>query len=147
MANGVVILLGSLLFTTVALSLLLRRSRKESRHIGDRLFASIIMFEESKNKLRRMEKQYIEPTNVCENCVNSEEALSIQLADTGRCSICGDVGECWDLDLINLYKSFSISDQIIWEELPRLLNTHLNKSERHSLVDIKNKLLELTTNN
>ena len=135
----------SLILAIVTLSTFLWHSRKANNKLGRQLFEIMKETNEIKSALNLFKQRYHDHTNICDKCVKPKEDISIQLADTARCSVCGEVGECWDFELIKLYKSHNIPDQVIWQKLPRLLNTHVHKSERHSLVDINNKLSALVT--
>lgn len=62
--------------------------------------------------------------NVCGSCIdNTIEFIDI-VADTGLCGQCLKLRECMDIDLINTYRSHDISDEDIWEHLPRLRHAH-----------------------
>jgi hypothetical protein len=81
--------------------------------------------------------------NICDKCADKTQVLNIDLADTGRCSKCGNIGDCWDHDLIGFYKTFSLTDEQIYKNLPRLLNTNLNGSSYENLSALGNKINKL----
>ena len=81
--------------------------------------------------------------NICDNCDEKPHSLSYDIADTGVCSMCGCVGECWDHDLIKLYKEFSLTDHQIWESLPRLLYSGFESHESHTLALIGKEIQKL----
>ena len=81
--------------------------------------------------------------NVCEKCAKKPHTLSLRVADTGICSICNQMAECWDFELIELYKSLSIPDEVIWGKLPRLRDSNLTGSTRQSLAKIWRLIKEI----
>lgn len=76
-------------------------------------------------------------SNVCVKC--SDRSESDLVADTGTCSKCGMRGECWDFDLLAFYREFGLSDEFIWERLPRLLEPDLD-GNRASMSGIAKKI-------
>lgn len=84
--------------------------------------------------------------NECENC--SDKIDSHLVADTGTCTKCGKVSDCWDHDLLAFYRQFEVTDHFIWSNLPRLLDPNLS-SQRASMDKIGQILLshlKLNTN-
>ncbi len=71
--------------------------------------------------------------NVCFDC--SDQKDSDLVADTGVCSKCGKVTDCWDHDLLACYRQFGVSDDFIWSRLPRLLDPFLD-GQRSSMLEI-----------
>jgi len=57
--------------------------------------------------------------NLCEKC-NYRNDISTDVFDTGVCGLCGQIGECVDSDLIDLYRGLGFEDQFIFSKLPRL---------------------------
>jgi hypothetical protein len=76
-------------------------------------------------------------TNICECCFRSPHYSSV-IADTGKCDKCGFIGDCWDCDLIDFYRSLplSITDEEILEFLPRLQRKGLTSNKIYGLVEI-----------
>ena len=66
--------------------------------------------------------------NICDKCEPKPHVLSYDIADTGICSVCGSVGECWDHDLVSYYRRFNLTDKKIWENLPRLRNNGISST-------------------
>lgn len=56
--------------------------------------------------------------NRCELCVPGR--YEPQVADTGPCGGCGQINDCYDQDLIALYRGFGIDNKTIWQQLPRI---------------------------
>ncbi|MCT8865416.1 hypothetical protein [Shewanella xiamenensis] len=81
--------------------------------------------------------------NVCENCDDKPLQLSFLVADTGKCSVCGNTAECWDKELIGMYHALGLSDEQIWESLPRLRNTFGELSKTLSLAEIGQKIADV----
>lgn len=84
--------------------------------------------------------------NVCENCNEKPLQLSFLVADTGKCSICGNTAECWDKELIDMYHAIGLSDNQIWESLPRLRNAGGELTKALSLPEIGLKIAEVLNN-
>lgn len=74
--------------------------------------------------------------NICDKCEKKPHILSMNLADFGKCSKCGVLGDCWDQDLIKFYREFSLTDEQIFTNLPRLLNPNLRDSSSENLAKI-----------
>jgi hypothetical protein len=72
--------------------------------------------------------------NVCDKCDAKPHVFSFDVADTGRCSKCGKIGECWDHDLIKFYKSFLLTDEQIHKHLPRLINSNIDEHQQSALL-------------
>lgn len=72
-------------------------------------------------------------SNVCVNC--SDKSESDLVADTGVCFMCGLRGDCWDFDLLAFYRAFGLSNEFIWQYLPRLLEPNLD-GDRVSMEEI-----------
>lgn len=59
----------------------------------------------------------------------SDNLPSIVLADTGVCSVCGQINDVWDLTVIELYGILGIKDaQVHSLGLPRLRNSGILES-------------------
>ncbi|WP_288987871.1 hypothetical protein [uncultured Pseudoalteromonas sp.] len=63
--------------------------------------------------------------NRCEACTTSSVDFNFLVADTGQCGQCLYVNECIDVELLELYRSYSLSDEIIYKYLPRLRCSHI----------------------
>jgi hypothetical protein len=83
--------------------------------------------------------------NICEKCDNKPHVFSFDVADTGRCSKCGNIGECWDHNLINHYKTLSLTDEQIHKYLPRLINPNIDNSAPISLPDLGLRIQKVFT--
>lgn len=82
-------------------------------------------------------------SNTCEFCASKPYKYSYQVAETGRCSKCGQIAECWDFELIAFYKVFGLSNELIWSKLPRLRNDGIHSETTNSLENIGLTLKEL----
>lgn len=68
---------------------------------------------------------YSDNNNRCEECTTSSIAFNYEVADTGQCGQCLHIKECIDDDLVSLYRSYSLSDSLIFNYLPRLRCSHI----------------------
>ncbi len=66
--------------------------------------------------------------NRCEKC-NTRKDISIDLFDTGMCGLCGQMHECVDPNLIDLYRGLGFKDDFIWSKLSRLRGLRHHHSE------------------
>lgn len=78
--------------------------------------------------------------NICEHCDEKPHRLTFDVADTGRCSVCGNIAECWDHDLIGMYYSMGLTDDQIYSHLPRLRNSGVVGSNEVSLTAIGERI-------
>ncbi|NAX35482.1 hypothetical protein CAG54_11085 [Vibrio sp. V27_P1S3P104] len=78
--------------------------------------------------------------NICEHCDEKPHKFTFDVADTGRCSVCGEIAECWDHDLIGMYYSMGLTDDQIYSHLPRLRNSGVAGSNEVSLTAIGERI-------
>jgi len=75
--------------------------------------------------------------NMCADCHDVESAQpSSNVADTGVCCACGSISNVWDIELLQLYRGVSISDEVILRELPRLRCSHIPGTPKTSYAQI-----------
>lgn len=73
--------------------------------------------------------------NICHKCDDSGQ-FSFDVADTGVCSHCHNISECWDIELLGFYREFGLTDEQIWATAPRLRHSMIPGSVCYTLPQI-----------